>query len=154
MRSAVHELGAKASFDVLSWKQEPGASGPFSLRPFAGLYGEVSDQRGTEDAYLEAGLEPSWRLEIAGRKVGLGLPFVWGLSADDYYLDDRGGNETLGYFSAGIVTSVALPVRAGCGEWFLNASLQYLHLFADNVVALNSGDRDAWIGKVGIGFVF
>ena len=40
------------------------------------------------------------------------------------------------------------------GEWFLNASLQYLHLFADNVVALNGGGRDVFLGKVGVGFRF
>src|SRR5207249_1241613 len=118
-RSAVHELGARLSVDVLAAGQEPG---PVSLRPFAGLYGEVADERGSEDVYAEVGLEPSWRGEVAGRKVGIGVPVLWGLSVDHYYLDARGRNEPLGYFSASVAGSVSLPLPARCGEWFLNAS--------------------------------
>jgi hypothetical protein len=29
-----------------------------------------------------------------------------------------------------------------------------LHLYADNLVDLNGGDRDVFLGKVGVGFVF
>jgi hypothetical protein len=104
--------------------------------------------------YLEPGLEPSWRFEVAGRQVGLGLPLVCGLSADGYYLNDRGGNAPVGYFSSAVRASVSLPAPAGCGEWFLNASLQYLHLFADNLAAINDGRHDAFTCKVGVGFRF
>jgi hypothetical protein len=147
-----HELGARASCDVLSFRQADKASGPFALRLFAGLYGELSEQKGA--VYLEPGLEPSWRCEVAGRSVGISLPLVCGLSADGYYLDTQGGNAPVGYCSATVTASVSLPAPAGWGEWFLNASCQYLHLFADNLAALNHGSRDAFIGKVGIGFLF
>jgi hypothetical protein len=153
-RSAVHELGAKASVDVLAPWQEPAAPGPFSVRPFFGLYGEVADQRGSEDVYAEAGVEPAWRGEVAGRKVGVSAPLLWGLSVHDYYLDARGRNEALGYFSASLAASVALPAPDRCGEWFLNVSVQYLHLFADSVVAINNGGRDVFLGKVGVGCRF
>jgi hypothetical protein len=90
MRSHVHELGAKASFDVFSLNDDYAFLKPFSLRPFAGLYGELSDENGTDDLFLNVGLEPSWRFEAKGRKFGVSLPIDWGLSADDYYLDSDG----------------------------------------------------------------
>jgi hypothetical protein len=148
----MHELGIKVSYDAFSPQQADGAPGPLALRVFAGVYGELSDQKGAVD--LQPGLEPSWRVEVAGRKVGISLPLVCGLSADGYYLNDRGGNAAAGYFSATLTTSVSLPVPDGCGQWFLNASVQYLHLFADNLAVINNGSRDAFVGRVGVGFLF
>jgi hypothetical protein len=154
MRSNVHELGTKASFDILSLGHESERLKPFSLKPFVGLYGELSDQNGTEDVFLNVGLEPSWRFEVAGHKVGMSLPLDWGLSADHYYLNADGSNATLGYFSTALTTSVSLPVPNGYGQWFLNTSIQYLHLAADGVRAISGGDNDLCIGKIGLSFVF
>ena len=154
MFSNVHELGARASFDVLSLFETNEMPNSVSLRPFAGIYGKVSDEKGTENVYFDIGLEPSWRFDLAGQKVGVALPLDWGLGANDYYLNSSGGNTTLGYFSAALTASVSLPAPAHCGDWFLNASVQYLHLSADNLVTLNHGDRDACVGKIGLAFVF
>jgi hypothetical protein len=154
MRGAVHELGVRASVDALASWQQTGQPCTFGLRPYAGLYGDISDEQGTEDVYLETGLEPSGRFEVAGSKVGVSAPLFFGLSVDDYYFDSNGDNAFLGYFSAGVTASVALPVPDRWGEWFLNASFQYLHLFADNLAAINDGDREVFIGKVGIGLAF
>lgn len=152
MRSNVHELGGKASFDVLSLRPEP--SKPLGLRPFVGLYGELSDENGTEDLFLNLGLEPSWRFELAGARVAVGLPLDWGLSGEDYYLNNNGSNAFFGYFSTALTTSVVLPVSDRFGQWFLNTSLQYLHLGADSVLAINGGDQDEFIGKLGVSFVY
>ncbi|MDZ4689592.1 MAG: hypothetical protein SH850_31330 [Planctomycetaceae bacterium] len=95
MRSPVHELGAKASFDVLSLNDEFDWLQSCSLRPFVGLYGELNDGEGTEDAFLNVGLEPSWRFEVRGRKVGMSLPIDWGLSADHYYFNNDGSDARL-----------------------------------------------------------
>ena len=47
------------------------------------------------------------------------------------------------------------PARPrGCGEWFLNASFQYQRLGADNLIEINDGKRNVFLGRVGIGFVF
>ncbi len=154
MRSNVHELGAKASFDVLSLWHESDSPGPFSLRPFVGLYGELSDQKGTEEIFLNVGLEPSWRFKVAGQSVGISLPIDWGLSPDGYYLNYDNSNAIFGYFATALTTSVALPVLDKCGQWYLNGSIQYLHLAAQSVVAINGGDRDVCIGKLGLAFVF
>jgi hypothetical protein len=148
----MHELGLRASYDLLSLWQEPEAPGPLAVRVFAGVYGELSEDKGS--LYFEPGLEPSWRFEVAGRKVGLSLPVLWGLGADGYYRNDRGGNAALGYFSSAVTASVSLPAPVGWGEWFFNTSFQYLHLVADNLVQINDGRHDAFLGKVGVGFRF
>ncbi len=154
MSSNVHELGAKASFDLLSLWSDDGTPRSWSLRPFAGFYDELSDENGTQNAYLDIGLEPSWRFELAGRKAGIALPVDWGLGIDDYYLNSNGDNTTLGYFSVAANGTLSLPVPESLGVWFFNASIQYLHLYADNLQTINHGDRDAVIGKLGLSFVF
>jgi hypothetical protein len=154
MRGTVHELGAKVSYDVLSFLSTCCSSCPFGLRPSAGVYGELYDEVGTEDIYAELGIEGSWRGEILGRPVGFSLPLLWGLSADEYFLDAGGDNATLGYFSAGVGASVPLRELPGNGEWFLNMSLTYLHLFADNLIVINKGNDDGFVAKVGVSFVF
>jgi hypothetical protein len=154
MRSDVHELGARASLDVLAWRRGDASPGPLALRPFAGLYGELDDRRGSEDVYAEVGLEPAWRGIVAGRKVGLSVPVLWGLSPDDYYFDAQGRNEPLGYFAVSVAGSVALPLRHGCAEAILNVTLQYLRLEADSVVTVNEGGRDVFLARMGAGFRF
>jgi hypothetical protein len=148
----MHELGVRVSYDVLSLCAKPEGSAPFALRLFTGVYGELSEGKGA--LYVEPGLEPSWRFELAGRKIGLGLPVLCGLGAGGYYLNDRGENAPVGYLSSAVTASVSLPFPVGCGEWFLNASIPYLYLFADNLVLQNNGSHDAFVAKVGIGFLF
>jgi hypothetical protein len=152
MRSAVHEFGVKASYDLVSLCSDCCAPSPFSFRPFVGVYCDLFDEEGTEDVFVNAGFEPSWRCELAGLKIGLGLPTDWGLSADGYYLDDDGSNAAFGYFSTALTMSVLLP---SCrGQWFVNTSVQYLHLAADSVRTVSGGDTDVCIGKLGVSFVF
>lgn len=153
MRSNVHEFGVKASYDVLSlFKTCNCCQSPFALRPFFGAYFDLFDELGTEDVFLNVGIEPSWRGELAGLKIGLSLPTDLGLSADDYYLNADGSNAALGYFSTSLAASVLLPC-SGRTQWFVNASIQYLHLAADSVRAISSQD-DLCIGKVGVSFVY
>ena len=152
MRGDVHELGARASFDLLATDGDDGRT-PLRLRPFAGAYAEVSDENGTEEVFLNAGIEPFWQLEAAGHTIGVGLPLEWGLSPDGYYFDRDGSDATFGYFSAALTTSVAIPTSERHGQWFLNTSVQYLHLEADSVKMMSGGD-DAWVGKVGVSFVY
>lgn len=153
MRSNVHEFGIKASYDVLSLlKTCDCCQSPFALRPFFGAYFDLFDELGTEDVFLNVGIEPSWRGEVAGLKVGLSLPTDWGLSADDYYLNADGSNAALGYFSTSLAASVLLPC-SGRTQWFVNASVQYLHLAADSVRAVSPWDN-LCIGKLGVSFVY
>lgn len=150
MRSDVHELGFKFSYDVLADSCGPS---PFSVKPFAGVYFDLFDQEGTENIFINLGLEPAWRCELAGLKIGLSLPMDWGLGANGYYLNADGTNVPFGYFAIGPAASVALPSH-GCVQWFLNGSVQYLHLAADSVQQINGGDNDVCIGKAGISFIY
>jgi hypothetical protein len=154
MRSDVHELGLKVSFDALAPPMASPDQDTFGLRPFAGIYAEVSDQNDSEDVYVNLGLEPTCRLSVLGQRLGLSLPIEAGLTTDRYYFDTEGGHETLGYWSGAFTGTLALRQRDGCGQWFLNTSLQYVHLVADSVRAASGGERDVWIGKVGLSFVF
>jgi hypothetical protein len=150
---AFHEFGLKASTDLLSCLYGD-AAGAFDLRPSVGLYTQSTGPAGSGSVYLETGLEPLWRFDAVGCKVGLSAPLVWGWSVKDYYFDSQGDNEILGYMSIGLSASVTLPTPEGCGLWFLNVSLQHLHLFADSAAQSNDGSRNELIGKMGIGFLF
>ncbi|MBC8116083.1 MAG: hypothetical protein H7062_16975 [Candidatus Saccharimonas sp.] len=159
MRTPVHELGAKVSFDVLSSLEDSEWNDSellqhFTLRPFAGVYGDWIEEAGTVQAFVNVGVEPSWRFEVAGTKVGVGLPIDWGLGGNGYYFNNDGSNATLGYFSTALTASVALPVPDGYGQWFLNTSVQYLHLAADSVQTVGNDDNDVCIGKIGMSFVY
>ncbi|MFO1045504.1 MAG: hypothetical protein U0941_27300 [Planctomycetaceae bacterium] len=154
MRTPVHELGAKVSFDVLSLRDDSEAVKPFSIRPFAGVYGELIPEQDTTQLFVNLGVEPSWRLELGGTKIGLGLPIDWGLGGNKYYFNSNGTNAALGYFSTALTASVAIPVPEAYGKWFLNTSVQYLHLAADSTIAASDGVQDLCIGKIGLSFVY
>lgn len=154
MRTPVHELGAKASWNLLSLWDDAGDRQPIGVRPFAGVFGDyITDQQQVQ-LYANLGIEPSWRFDLAGTKVGLGLPIEWGLGGNRYYFNSDGSNAAYGYFSSTLTASVALPALTNRGQWFLNASVQYLHLAADSVQAAGDGRNDVGIGKIGLSFVY
>jgi hypothetical protein len=150
--SALQEAALKLTGDLGPLWAGPGPCPSFSLRPSVGLAWETCDERGTEDGYVEVGLEPSWRLPWTRRRMALAVPLLAGFSAKDYYLDSAGDDESLGYVAAGLSASVALP-QGMCGaHWFLTAALQYTRLVADNLIEINDGDPDVIVAKAGLGF--
>jgi hypothetical protein len=153
MREPVHELGTKVSYNILApFEVEP--LKPFAVKPFVGVYGEFIPEQDTTQLFVNLGVEPTWRFEVGGTKVGLGLPTEWGLGGNRYYFNSDGSNAALGYFSTSLTASVELPVPERFGLWFLNTSVQYLHLSADSVQAANNNDNDVCIGKIGLSFVY
>lgn len=154
MRTPVHEIGTKVSYDVLSHWSDQDFLAPFRLKPFVGVYGDYIQDLGETQMYMNLGVEPTWRLDIAGTRIGLGLPIEWGLGGNGYYQNANGTNTTLGYFSTMLTASVALPVPERFGQWFLNGSVQYLHLVADSVQMAARGNTDAAVGKIGLSFVY
>lgn len=154
MRTPVHEIGAKVSYDVLSLWERDDALKPFSVKPFVAAYGEFIPEQGLSQLFANVGVEPTWRFEVAGTKVGLGLPIDWGLGGNDYYFNSNGTNAVLGYFSTALTASVAIPAPEQCGQWFLNTSIQYLHLAADSVQIAGDENNDVAIGKIGLSFIF
>lgn len=154
MRSHVHEIGGRLSYDLLTpWKDADWAE-PFSVKPFAGVFGEISDENGTDDVFVNVGIEPIWRFDVASRRVAVSLPTEWGLSGDGYYLDSSGNNATFGYFATALTGTLSLASMDNRGEWLLNGSLQYLHLGAASTRNVNGGDRDECIAKLGLAFVY
>ncbi|HEV3117767.1 MAG TPA: hypothetical protein VGY58_11980 [Gemmataceae bacterium] len=152
--TSVNEVGARIACDVLRPWQAPGQPCAWSLRPTAALYWEFMEFKKGGAGYAEAGIEPAFRIETREHRAGVTFPVLIGLGMDGYYANAHGSNATLGYISAGVSGSVALPAPPGFGQWYMNASLLYLHLTADNLKAINHGDADALVGKIGIGFIF
>ena len=77
-----------------------------------------------------------------------------GFGIDDYYFDDEGDDELLGYGSIGLGASMPLPMPARYGDWTLNASVTWLQMFADGLEAVNNGDDNEIIGKIGVSFAY
>jgi hypothetical protein len=151
--SPVHEGGAKLSYELAElWRGE--RNDGFGLRPSAAVYGVSRTGHGSGAALCEVGLTPAYRFGFAGQKVGLSVPTVVGLNLGNFYFDESGRNTTAGYFSTGVAASITLPVPPLFGTWYLNASFQYLHLFADNLRAINHDDDNAFVGKIGIGSTY
>ena len=151
--SDLQEISLKLSYDVSRlWT---GAEAPtFALRPSATLSWETYDQLGSEDGYLELGVEPAWRFAWGCRNIGVTLPVQVGMSLDDYYFDAAGAEEFVGHVTAGLSVSTSLPPVGPCQNWFLTASIYYSRLLADNLIAINGGEPNVLLGKVGLGFSF
>jgi hypothetical protein len=125
----------------------PDGSALAGLFPHVGYYREVEDRNDDDrNAYVEVGVEPTLReFSLGGRGVTISFPLVVGLSADGYYTDAAGGNETLGYYLAGVKAAVALDAR-----WTLVGEVDYLRLEATSVLEANGGDGDAVVARVGV----
>lgn len=154
MRTPVHEIGARVSYDALQRWSDVETLAPFRLKPFVGVYGDYIQDLDEIQMYLNLGVEPSWRVDVAGCRVGMSLPLEWGLGGNGYYSNANGSNATYGYFSTSLTASVALPVSDRLGQWFLNGTLQYLHLAADSVQMAARGNDDGFAAKFGLSFVY
>jgi hypothetical protein len=153
----IQEVGGKLTYDVAGFwdPQTPASRRRFSLRPGFAVYFETSDQNGGEETWMEASLEPAWRFTAFGQRAAVSAPLTLTGSPDGYYVGfRRDEEESIGYFSAGLKGSIALPIDDRFGDWYLNASLTYLHLIADGLQAANRGERDEIIGSIGIGVAF
>jgi hypothetical protein len=150
----IQELGFKIAYDDTDFMKDKGID--FALKPYAAVYIETSDGNGTEDTYLELGIAPSFAVgHVAGRGVTLSVPVVLGCSLDDYYLDNSGDDEFLGYGSIGLFASIPLCENGKFGTWTLTGGVQYIQLFADSAENVNDGGEDNEIlGKVGVSFAY
>lgn len=113
------------------------------LNPHVTLLRELqggSDAGVDRGTYLEIGIEPSYQ---ATKDVNITVPVTVGLSLDDYYENIAGNDQTLGFWSVGVVATV--PVS----HWDLSVGLQHLEL--DNFTqAINGGSGDETILTVGM----
>jgi hypothetical protein len=146
----IEEVGFKLSYD-----DTDKLGLPFALRPYVGVYFETQDKNGTEDTYLEFGVAPTVYTvnKDSDHAIALSVPVTIGCSLDDYYFDDDGDDEFLGYGSIGLAASMPLTTGA-YGAWSLNGSVTWLQLFADGLEAANHGDDYEIIGKIGVSFTY
>ena len=148
---SIEEVGFKLSYDDTD---KTGLS--FALKPYVGIYFETDDANGSEDTYLEIGIAPTVYTfnEESDMPIALSVPVALGMSIDDYYFDDGGDDEFLGYVSVGLAASVPLKVPSSYGAWSLTGSVTWLQLLADGLETANNDDSTEIIGKVGIGFAY
>jgi hypothetical protein len=151
--NSIQELGVKAGWDDSPYTEKQIG---FALKPYAALFFEIDDGNGTEDTYLELGLNPtvySFNLR-ADTPVSITVPLVLGLSLDDFYVDNDGDNELFGYGSIGVAAQMPLPIPSNYGSWSLTGSLTYLQLFADSTEIVNNDESNYFIGKLGVSFTY
>ena len=152
--NTIEELGVKISYDDTDF--EKGKLG-FALKPYVAAYAETADGNGSEDWYGEVGIAPTvYTVNAQGKyPVAISVPIIAGFSLKDYYFDDDGHEEFLGYVSASVVASVPLAfIPSDYGTWSLTGSFQYLYLNAEGLQTANHGEDFELIGKVGIAFAY
>jgi len=136
---------------------DEGLLGPIAFAPYATLALEVGDGTGDGGAnqglFLGLGIEPAHTFENSPiGDVTLSVPIEAGFSLDDYY-EGATGDESFGYFTAGLAASVPLPAPSGFGAWSFSAGVDYL-LLGDSNQALNAGDDSEFIVHAGVTFEF
>jgi hypothetical protein len=141
------EIGAILSYDDTELTQSIWKDAPIAFNPHVAWYHEIHDLNGSEDTYLEAGIEPSYQPENS--KWSFAVPMVLGMSTDSFYTDGDGHNSFFGYGSIGLKTSYQLSEH-----WSINAAVTYQRLWSASVVAENDGGHDVVLGTLGLGFSY
>ena len=129
----IHEMGLLVGYE--HW-----------LSPSISLYREVDDRNGEQDTYLEFKIEPS--LPSWG-DFEFSVPAVLGTSLDGYYTGSDGHNAFFGYAAIGL--NASYPVT---DNWSIVGAVEYHHLFADNIEAINDGEDYKVVGKIGVAFAY
>lgn len=144
------ELGLSLAWD------DSEALGAWSMQPYANLTIETNRTAfGPDEGIgLILGVEPTL-YAAEDDCFTLTLPVSVGLALDDYYESDSGGENTLGYGTAGLAASAPLSfIPQSFGEWSVGASGTYYHFFNSALEEANRDDDSYWVGMVSIGVGF
>lgn len=136
------------------WKNVSSSLDGFKVAPYATVAYELSDGNGSEDGYFEVGITPSYNLKAGEYNIPLTFPIALGMSYKDYYLKDNGDNDFLGYISAGVQTSIPLPIPSKYGSWAVTGGAYYMNLFSDSLEIANNDASNVFWGKVGLQFSY
>ncbi|WP_428937026.1 TorF family putative porin [Fontivita pretiosa] len=119
------------------------------LNPAIGIYFEIDNRdTGEENTYIELSLTPGLDIpQIEGLRID--FPLVLGLTPDEYYTDENGDGEVLGYASAGIAATCPLN-----DNWSLFAGAEYVQMLADSAEESNGGDSFQIVGRAGVSFSY
>ena len=144
--STIDELSLSASYD-------DSASNGVAWNPSIMLAVELDDQGGDENAYLELGVAPSVTFELGSTPLEVSIPVTIGLSADDYYVDGSGDEDTFGYLDIGFETGDSLSDSSASGDWSWSVGVHFLKL-GDGAELANNGDDSEVIVSLGLGVGF
>ena len=136
--------------------------GDFAFAPYVAVALELQNNlvgaAGDENGYLEIGGE--FALPTEGTAIeawSWSVPFAFGLSIDNYYVDASGVDEFFGFFSVGLAGSIPLSELIGTdeyvGAWDLSVGITFLLLNSDVALVDNAddtGDNFQIYGTVGI----
>jgi hypothetical protein len=141
----VQEVFGKVSFDDAGlWPLRLPGGQDLALSPYVLVAGETSGAAdgaapfgGSRGVYMEFGLDPGYTVELTDRwSVRLHLPFVLGLSLDNYYqVATTSGlkDKTFGYADLGFAADLPLRfIPARFGKWTASAGLHLLWLGGNN----------------------
>lgn len=139
----------------LSW-DDSDAFGAWAMQPWANLTVETNRTAfGPEEGLgLQLGVEPTL-YTAEDDCFTLTLPVSLGLGLHDYYESDGGGENALGFGTAGLAASMPLSfVPESLGSWSLGASGTYYHFFSSALEEANRDDNSYLVGMVSIGMEF
>ena len=146
----VQEVDFSAAYD------DSDLLGAFSLKPSFLVGSEINNTAfgAKEGTYIELGAGPG--LDIIKSEtypVNLSFPLKLGLSAEDYYEDANGNDDTFGYFSGGLKLGVPLAfIPEDYGSWSASAGVTFLAL-GNHTGDLNNSDF--WtIGTFSVGMTY
>jgi hypothetical protein len=125
--------------------------GAFSLKPRVTVMFELEGKAGSgteEGIYYEVAISPGFK---AGN-ASITFPITLGLGSNGFYGDPfgAGGDDTFGFFSAGVAMEYPLAFVPEClGNWALKANATYYHLGSNAAAqglanAATDGDDNQW----------
>jgi hypothetical protein len=147
--NSIDEISLGVSYDDSGLWGESG----FALNPHMLVAFETHDRGGSEDSYLELGIEPGWQFELGETTLDVTVPVTVGFGLDDYYVDSNGDDDSFGYLDVGVATGLPLPVPEQYGSWSLSGGVHLLYL-GDAAEDVNDGDDVEVIGTIGISVSF
>lgn len=160
----VQDITFGLTYDDSSWWGDSG----FTLAPsFAAVVETNNEADGgnsvggatgsDEGVYYQLGIRPTFAVtQSEDSPITLAIPVIVGLG-DNYYEIDRNGDgaidddATFGYFSAGAVLSVPVPLPGG--DWTASAGATALFL-GDTTEFINNGEDFEVIGTLSLGVAF
>lgn len=153
--NSVVEIAATVGYD------DSDMFGDFAFSPYVTVAVEVNNTNttnGDESSYIELGGE--FGLPTEGTAIEAwtwSVPFAFGLSLDDYYVDASGADEFFGFASVGLVGSIPMSELIGTDEWVgaWDLSVGVTVLFLNSDVALtdntdDTSDNMQFIGSIGL----
>ena len=149
--ASYHELEWKLNYDDGGlWEGVVPLNG-FAIKPGIRITQEVNRPNTPDGLYIQPSLTPTFVIGDFGPPITVAVPLVWGL-ADDYYTDNRGEDETYGYFKTGLLFSVPLELLPeSAGEVMLTGGVDYW--LPNDEIASGLGE-DEVVGRIGLNWAF